>query len=108
MSELEQPLWSISKHKFALPREMRIPEMKQVAHYEFGRVTPIVEQQLTNHPYILGDQFTAADILIGHTLIWAQLFGVPLNSDRLEDYVASLQKRPAYERLIHDSTESKK
>lgn len=100
MTELEQPLWTISKHKFALPRDVRIPEMKQVARFEFGRAKPIVEQHLATQPYILGDRFTAADLLIGHTLIWAQLFGVPLESERLEQYVTELQQRPAYQRMI--------
>ena len=100
MSELEQPLWSISKHKFALPREVRIPEMKQVARYEFSRAVPTVDQQLADRSYILGDRFTAADILIGHTLIWAKKFEVPLESERLESYVADLQQRPAYIRAF--------
>ena len=71
-----------------------------MARFEFGRAKPIVEQQLATQPYILGDRFTAADLLIGHTLIWAQLFGVPLESERLEQYVTELQQRPAYQRMI--------
>ena len=100
LSELEQPLWTISKHKFALPRERRIPEMREVAHYEFSRAVPIIEQALQERPYLLGQDFSAADLVVGHTLIWAKKFGVPLSSERLERYTKDLQVRPAFVRAI--------
>ena len=100
LSELEQPLWSISKHKFALPRDRRIPEMREVARYEFARAAPVVAQRLADRPYLLGDTFTAADILVGHTLFWAKRFKVPLDSDVLEDYAMRLLQRPAFGRAM--------
>ena len=70
------------------------------ALYEFGRAAPTVAQHLAEQPYMLGETFTAADVLVGHTLMWAKLFGVPLGSDVLEGYVQRLVTRPAYLRVM--------
>ncbi|HUO93356.1 MAG TPA: glutathione S-transferase [Rhizomicrobium sp.] len=50
---------------------------------------------LEAHPYIAGDRFTAADILVGGAV---RFFKSNLLSDRkcYDDYVARLDKRPAF------------
>jgi glutathione S-transferase len=37
MTDLEQPLWSIGKHRFALPEEVRQPGMQKTAQFEFEK-----------------------------------------------------------------------
>ena len=61
-------------------------------------VMELVNTTLSKHPYILGDKFSAADVLIGTTF---QLFmGSPLlpKTDLLETYVQRVVGRPAYAR----------
>ena len=36
MSELEQPLWTIAKHRFALPKPFRVPSVLETARWEFA------------------------------------------------------------------------
>jgi glutathione S-transferase len=50
-------------------------------------------------PFLLGDHFTGADLLLTTCLDWAHLYGVPL-PDELADYRAGIAKRPAYRRAL--------
>ncbi len=59
---------------------------------------PVVVQQLSRGPYLLGDRFSAADVLYGTTFA---MFGQgPLmpSSPVIEDYAKRVVGRPAYER----------
>lgn len=94
LSELEQPLWTIGKHRFAIPERYRIPAVVETAMWEFGVAAKALNAQFGG-PYAMGEQFTAADILIGHTLSWAQAWNVPVENERLLEYAQRLRERPA-------------
>ena len=72
MAELEQPLWSMAKHKFALPSEYRLPGMDKTALFEFNKALEIIEKEMANKTFLLGEIFYGCDILIGQTLQWAR------------------------------------
>jgi glutathione S-transferase len=95
LSELEQPLWTISKHRFAIPEKWRVPAVIDTATWEFSVVVRALASQLGDAPYALGDRFSAADILIGHTLAWAQAWKISVEDPRLLSYVQRLRERPA-------------
>jgi glutathione S-transferase len=61
-------------------------------------VMEFINPTLTKWPYILGDRFSAVDILIGTT--FALFLGSPLlpKTDLLEAYVKRVLDRPAYAR----------
>lgn len=99
MSELEQPLWSMGKHRFALPEEQRIPKMQEVARWEFDRALELLRIGLGEKTYILGENFSVADILIGQTLFWARTFKVPFEAENLVAYNDRLRARPAFQRV---------
>lgn len=94
ITELEQPLWSIGKHKFALPKEHRIGEMLQTAGWEFEKAARLAEQMLPDSSYLTGETPTVVDILLAHTLNWAVGFSLPL-PEKLEAYRQRLSARPA-------------
>lgn len=94
LSELEQPLWTIGKHRFAIPERYRIPAVVDTAMWEFSVAAKALNAQFGG-PFALGEQFTAADILIGHTLAWAAAWNVPLEHERLQAYAQRLRERPA-------------
>jgi glutathione S-transferase len=52
-----------------------------------------LESTLSRQPYLLGDRFTAADIIVGSALQWAR--GVFPESPILDAYVDRLADRPA-------------
>ena len=96
-NEPEQALWSIGKHKFALPKDYRIAEMHRTALFEWGRAAPVLAAALEGRTFLVGDSLTVADIMAGHTLAWARGFGVPLGSDVLEQYLDRMLALPSYE-----------
>ncbi len=86
LSELEQPLWTVGKHKFVFPKDKRVSAVFDVAHWEFVKACSALEKKLDGKEYALGNRFSAVDILIGHTLSWAKAFSVSSDSESLNDY----------------------
>jgi len=94
ITELEQPLWTIGKHKFALPKERRVPEVFETSAWEFQKALALLSAGLGDKKYILGDDFSAADILLGHTLFWGAGFKQPIEQENLKSYIERLKTRP--------------
>ena len=99
LSELEQPLWTLAKHLFALPERRRVPAVLDTARWEFAVAVKILALGLGQREFIVGDHFTAADILMAHTLAWASAFKLPLEHDHLVTYTERLLARPAWARV---------
>jgi glutathione S-transferase len=97
LTELDAPLWTIAKHRFALPKERRVPAVIESAKWEFDVAVHILETGLNRRRFLVGDTFTVADILAGHTLSWAKSARFELTSD-LERYLVSLMARDAARR----------
>lgn len=100
ISELEQPLWNMAKHKFILPKELRLAAMSDVAAYEWQRPSEILAEHLAGREYMVGDTFTLADIFVGHTLNWARDVKVDLGGDVTNDYLDRMIARPAFKRTL--------
>lgn len=94
-SELEQPLWTIAKNKFALPEKQRCPEIFETASWEFQKALGLLSQGLADQDYILGAEFSAADIMLGHTLFWGVAFKQSIEQENLKAYMGRLGVRPA-------------
>jgi glutathione S-transferase len=54
----------------------------------------VVERELAAGPYLFGDWFTAADIMIGSMFIWQRMLGSASGRPKLEAYVDRLLQRP--------------
>jgi glutathione S-transferase len=96
LSELEQPLWTMGKHKFALPKEYRVPKVLPTAAFEFQRAAAVLEKALAERDFLVGNSFTVADLLATHTLNWARAFKVDPGSKRLEILRQKHSSRPAF------------
>jgi glutathione S-transferase len=95
LTELEQPMWTISKHKFALPKEHRVSEVIPAAEYEFQVALDLLSRGLGSNNYILGEQFSAVDILLGHSLFWSVSFKQNIEQENINAYIGRLGVRPA-------------
>ncbi|MEZ5583211.1 MAG: glutathione S-transferase family protein [Candidatus Competibacteraceae bacterium] len=98
IGELEQPLWTMAKHRFALPEKRRVPAIMETAQWEFGVAAKVLQVGLGEREFLVGGRFTAADILVAHTLAWAQSVGLPLGAENLQTYAQRLLVRPALAR----------
>ncbi|MCA9720643.1 MAG: glutathione S-transferase family protein [Myxococcales bacterium] len=98
IGELEQPLWTMTKHAFVLPPKLRVPAILATAASEWKRAAAVLSTGLGERPYLLGDAFTAADIMVGHTLAWATAAQQPLEAENLVAYRDRVLARPALAR----------
>jgi len=58
------------------------------------------EEQLIQYPYIAGDKFTAADVMVGWTMYIANLLGWLDGHPELLKYLNKLHQRPAFQRAF--------
>jgi glutathione S-transferase len=62
----------------------------------FNRVAEPLRNVLLNNDYLVENQFTAADIVVGGVLLWALKLQMLNSDDILYKYVNNLMQRPAY------------
>ncbi|MFM1895288.1 MAG: hypothetical protein RLZZ385_362 [Pseudomonadota bacterium] len=99
MTELEQPLWSNGKHRFALPPEQRIPQMLDCANFEFAKALAALDRHVGEREFALGNRFTNIDILLAQTLNWAERFKFQVPAPCLA-YRDRHYQRPACQRAL--------
>lgn len=98
MSELEQPLWTIAKHRFALPEKLRRGDIEPTAAWEFQRAMRRLAGHLEGRDTLLESGFCGADILVAHTLAWARSARIDGGQPALDAYLERHWHRPAAER----------
>jgi len=66
----------------------------------FDSMIEVLEQGLQPGPWLLGERFSAADVLVGSSVYFMQLFGILPESQVLAEYAARCQARPAYAKAL--------
>jgi glutathione S-transferase len=87
---------------FRLPVERRHETATDDEHERFARTAAALRVPLRTAPYLLGDTFTTADVLVGSVLEWAKVTGLMRSVAELEPYLRRLEDRPAFQRAIND------
>jgi glutathione S-transferase len=72
---------------------------------DYDTVMGVLQKALAHGPYLLGEQFTAADVVIGATIRWGLLFKLLPELPEFVAYVARLSARPAMQRQIAQDQE---
>ena len=62
---------------------------------DYDTMLGTLTQQLRRGPYLLGDRFSAADVLWGTALAWTTAFKLVPELPEIMDYVARVTQRPA-------------
>jgi len=73
---------------------LKVESLPQRGWTDFETAQNVVEGELGKGPYLFGDWFTAADIMIGSMFIWKRIFGAPPSRPAIEAYVDRLLARP--------------
>ncbi|CAN5915021.1 glutathione S-transferase family protein [soil metagenome] len=81
----------------ALKRDPAAPAMLPYGDYDTTVKT--VNDQLAKGPYILGEKFTAADVLWGTALQWTTMFGLIPATPDIAAYIERVTSRPAAKRV---------
>ena len=75
------------------------PRRSALGYGDFDTVMDVLARAATKGPHLMGEQFTAADVVIGSTLRWGMMFNLLPKRKEFVDYVDRLQKRPALQRV---------
>lgn len=65
----------------------------------FDEVIAVISAQLKKGPYLLGERFTAVDVLWGMALNWTTKFGLVPEATEIADYIQRVTSRPAIEKV---------
>lgn len=65
---------------------------------DFEIMTQVLEAAVKEGPWLLGNTFTAADVMVGSTAAFMQMFDILAESEAIEAYVERCLERPAYRR----------
>lgn len=94
----ESSLYVMRRHGDLRQRYGEAPVAIEASAAYFQKQMSSVERELeADTPYILGERFTAADILLSTCISWAADYGVPMAEPVLA-YNARMTGRPAYAR----------
>jgi glutathione S-transferase len=86
-------------HSVRLPEAERIPQLVETARAQLAAAIGVVDGALAGREWILGAQFTAADVMVGSTLAWAQMMGmIGAGTPNVSGYLARCSARPAMQR----------
>jgi glutathione S-transferase len=103
MSGLEPPLVAIFVHTVAKPEAERIPSVVEEARGQLRSVLGVVDRALAGRDHIVGAEFTAADVMLGSTLVWAQMMSLlQPEHQAITAYLGRLSARPALQRAGAD------
>jgi len=100
---LEPPAFEILLHTQILPEKQRIEAIVPFATRGYHRVLRMLAKKLDHDGYLLGRQFTCADIMLGTTLTW--LPELLEHHPPLPAYVQRVTARSAYHRAIEPISE---
>ncbi|MBP1850641.1 glutathione S-transferase family protein [Rhizobium halophytocola] len=84
----------IDRHRQYVPSD---PNDTPYGRYE--DLIAMIEDSLSNGPYLLGERLTVADILWGMALNWTVMFGLVPERPAIKAYIARMTGRPAFQRV---------
>jgi glutathione S-transferase len=81
----------------AFPRKEE-PRRGMLGYGDFDTVMDVLAEAVAGERYLMGEQFTAADVVIGSGIRWGLMFKLLPERPELVAYVSRLAQRPALQR----------
>jgi glutathione S-transferase len=94
VTELEQPLWRITKHSTLYPEAKRLPQDIALAKEEFAAMVSVLERHMDKRLFIVGDSITVADCVTAYLVDWANEQHLIDNCPHLRGYLERMYSRP--------------
>ncbi len=102
-TSVEPHVMSYFTHSSKLPEDKRRPEMVTEALANFREAAEVVEKALAGKEFLVGNAFTAADILMASSLMFAKALGMPVaDFSSIPAYLDRCKSRPAFKKAIAD------
>ena len=93
-TELEQPLWRISRHTALYPENLRLPAEVSLARQDFTDMVAVMEDHMHGRQFIVGNTVTVADLVCAYTLDWANEVRLLDGCPQLLGYIERMYARP--------------
>jgi glutathione S-transferase len=103
VTELEQPLWRITKHTMLYPEDRRLPADIALAREEFIAMATVLDRHLEGRQFIVGDGVTVADCVTAHLIDWANEQKLIDGFPQLRSYLERMYARPKAPQRIADA-----
>ena len=104
-SWMDMMLWQVRIHEHVLPSAE--VDQRTIARYRskfINEVEPQLQARLERAPFVCGDEFSGADIVIGHNVTWARGYGL-CRAPEFRNYLSRLAERPAFQKAFSDAGE---
>ena len=99
-AELDPALSDVMAHTMHPPDEARVAEIATRGQERFATRAQMLSTALAKRDYLLGANFSGADITIGYCCNWAAYTSLIGDFPVLVDYYARLQARPAFQQVF--------
>jgi len=93
-TELEQPLWRISRHTALYPEEQRLPGDVILASGEFKDMAAVLEKHMQGRQFVATDCVSVADFVMAYTLDWGNENKLLDGCPQLLAYMKRMYARP--------------
>jgi glutathione S-transferase len=94
VTELEQPLWRITRHTRLYPENKRLPDDVALASQEFVAMAAVLDRHMEGRQFIVGDRVTVADCITAYTLDWGNERRLIDGCPQLCAYLERMYARP--------------
>lgn len=98
IATMEPPLIDVFMNTVRLPEAERSPAKVEAGRVAWKKVAEVLSGALQGKQYLLGNEFSTADVMVGSTLAWGQFLGLLEGFPVLQEYVGRLASRPAFVR----------
>jgi glutathione S-transferase len=93
-TELEQPLWRITRHSRLYPEEQRLPADVAIARREFTEMAAGLDGHMEGREFIVGSRAGVVDFVAAYTLDWANEVKLLEEYPGLRAYMERMYGRP--------------
>jgi len=96
MTEVENPLIDALLHRLFLPADQRDPKVADAGEARLQAPFAVLDKQLAGSRYLLGEQYTVADVNLASVLTWGNFIGIDFSKyPNLQRWLVECSSRPA-------------
>ena len=95
------PMGDIARHTMFLPEAERIPQVADDGRARAQNALDVVERALARKHYLVGDELSGADIMMGYSLMAARMLGIlGARHPNVAAYWERLAARPGFQKAM--------
>ena len=98
--EVEPPIFYHQLHNKVLPKKNQVEEILPWLLERYTHVLKALQNRLENNEYLLGENFSTADIMLGSAINWQPDLLQPFRA--LQNYISRLKAREPYKTAMRN------